>query len=74
MYYLDPMINYYIIGTIGMVIINAILQYGLNLGIAGNEESVRDLLVKAPLYTFISACILAPFQEEILVDNSYTYY
>lgn len=64
--YLDPMINYYVIGTIGMVIINAILQYGLNLGISGNEESVRDLLVKAPLYTFISACILAPFQEEML--------
>lgn len=64
--YLDHMINYYIVGTIGMVIINALLQYGLNLGIAGNEESVRDLLVKAPLYTFISACILAPFQEEML--------
>lgn len=64
--YLDIMINYYTIGVIGMVIANCILQYGLDLGLAGNEEGVRNLLVEAPLYTFISACILAPFEEEML--------
>ncbi|MBQ7140314.1 MAG: CPBP family intramembrane metalloprotease [Bacilli bacterium] len=64
--YLDYIINYYTIGVIGMVLINLFLQYGLKLGLAGNEESVRNLLIEAPLYTFISACILAPFQEEML--------
>jgi len=64
--YIDKIINYYTIGVIGMVILNSILQYGLKLGISGNEENIRNLLVEAPIYMFISACILAPFQEEML--------
>lgn len=64
--YLEVGITYYAVGLVGMIVLNVFLQFFLHLGIAGNEESVRELLKISPIYMFISACLIAPFQEEML--------
>ena len=64
--YLEIAITYYVIGLVGMVVSNYILQFVLHLGIAGNESSVRELISSIPFYMVISACIIAPFQEEMV--------
>lgn len=69
--YLESAITYYAIGLIGMVVINYILCYILKLGIAGNEESIRNLIEKTPIYMFASACIIAPFQEEMVFRKAF---
>jgi len=69
--YLDVAITYYVIGLVGMVSLNVILQFFLNLGIANNEESVRQMIELQPIYTFISACIIAPFQEEMVFRKTF---
>ncbi len=38
---------------------------GIENSIAGNEEAIRDLFNKAPIYTYISAVMIAPFLEEL---------
>lgn len=50
----------------------AILKYSIygDLGIATNEENVRQTLKLAPLYTFISASFYAPFIEELTFRQS----
>lgn len=41
-----------------------------DIGIASNEEAIRETLVKAPVYTFISAAFFAPFMEELTFRKS----
>ena len=59
------------IGLVGMVISNLIIQYVFNLGLANNETSVRELINSAPIYMFLSACIIAPFQEEMIFRKTF---
>lgn len=69
--YLEIVITYYAIGLIGMVVSNYILQFILKLGIATNESSVRNLINTIPIYMFVSACIIAPFQEEMIFRKTF---
>jgi membrane protease YdiL (CAAX protease family) len=67
--YLQKYLPYYILGLIIMMTSNIIIN-NLTGTIAGNEQSVQNLLVKAPLYMFIQAAILAPFMEEMVFRQS----
>ena len=41
-----------------------------NSSIAPNEQAVRSILGKAPIYMVFSACIFAPFCEEMIFRQS----
>lgn len=58
--------NYYIIGYFIMVISNILISLLFRNAIAGNEETVRSLIDKYPLYMLFSVSIYAPFVEEII--------
>ena len=47
---LETSFKYYILGFISMVVSNLILIFITNGSIAGNEEAVRDMIDKVPLY------------------------
>lgn len=67
--YLKQYLPYYILALIIMITSNIIIN-SLTGTIAGNEQSVQNLLIKAPLYIFIQAAILAPFMEEMIFRQS----
>lgn len=57
--------KYYLIALILMALSNIIISI-VNAGnIAGNEQTVRELFSKAPLYMYFSAVIIAPILEEL---------
>ena len=58
--------KYYLIGLAVMYISNAILMFGFDAGISGNEESIRSLLGIHPIYIYLSAVIIAPSVEELV--------
>lgn len=41
-----------------------------SISVAGNEENIRETLIKAPFYTFIAASFTAPFIEEMTFRKS----
>ena len=49
-----------------MVVSNLILIFITNGSIAGNEEAVRDMIDKVPLYMAFSSILYAPFTEELI--------
>ena len=59
-------IKYYIIGYIIMIISNILISFFFTNATATNEEIVRSLIDKYPLYMFFSVSIYAPFVEEII--------
>lgn len=64
--YFSKYFKYYVIALVVMVVSNAYI-FSINGGnIAGNESSVRDLFDVAPIYTYISAVIIAPILEELV--------
>ena len=57
--------KYYLIALVLMALSNIIISI-VNAGnIAGNEQAVRELFSKAPLYMYFSAVIIAPILEEL---------
>ena len=63
---LETSFKYYILGFVGMVASNLILIFITDGGIAGNEEAVRDMIDKVPLYMAFSTIFYAPLTEEII--------
>ena len=59
-------LKYYIIGYIIMIVSNILISIFFTNAKAGNEEIVRSLIDKYPLYMFFSVSIYAPFVEEII--------
>lgn len=59
----------WLIGLIIMIISNIVINqiYGTT---ASNEVSVQNQLAKSPIYIVFSACIIAPFCEEIIFRKS----
>ena len=49
-----------------MIISNFIITFFLTEAIAANEEAVRNMIDKIPLYMIFSVSIYAPFVEEII--------
>jgi len=64
--YIEISVLAYTIGIILMVISNLIIQVCFSQGIAANEQGVRELLGSLPLYMAISACLIGPFEEEMI--------
>lgn len=64
--YFSKYFKFYLIGLAIMYISNAILIFGLNGGLAGNEESIRSILLVHPIYVYISAVLIAPSVEELV--------
>lgn len=64
--YLKKYVSIYILGIILMAFSNIILQYITKLELSGNEENIRLLIKKYPLYIAFSSIIYAPFVEEIV--------
>ena len=64
--YFKDYFKYYLIGLAIMYISNAILIFGFQTGISGNEESIRSLLVTHPIYIYLSAVVIAPSVEELV--------
>lgn len=58
--------NYWIVGLIIMVISNGIIAVITNGSLAGNEESVRELIDKFPIYMAFQVMLYAPITEEII--------
>jgi len=64
--YIEISVLAYTIGIILMVVSNLIIQLCFNQQIAANEQGVRELLSTLPLYMSISACLIGPFEEEMV--------
>lgn len=64
--YFSKYFKFYLIGLAIMYISNAILIFVFNGGLAGNEESIRNILLVHPIYVYISAVLIAPSVEELV--------
>lgn len=64
--YFSKYFKFYLIGLAIMYISNAILIFVFNGGLAGNEESIRSILLVHPIYVYISAVLIAPSVEELV--------
>lgn len=71
--YMTFTVKCWAIGIVVMMVSNLIINYVIFGGntIAGNEEKVRELLVKYPIYGLFSAAIFAPIAEEITFRLSF---
>ena len=67
---IETSFKYYVIGLIIMIISNVIINIFITNGIAGNEEQVRELINKYPLYMAFTISIYAPFIEEMIFRKS----
>lgn len=63
-------LKYWSIGLAIMIISNLFISIITNGAIAGNEESVRELIDKMPLYMLFQIIIYAPLTEEIIFRKS----
>ena len=62
--------KYYLVGLLLMVVSNLIIVFFFSKAQANNEEAVRSLIDKFPLYMIFSVSIYAPFIEEIIFRKS----
>lgn len=62
--------KYYFIGLLIMLASNIIITLVFPDAIAGNEESVREMINNVPLYMIFSVSIYAPFVEEMIFRHS----
>ena len=63
-------IIYWLIGLLFMYISNLIIAVFNNGGISSNEEAIRELIKRAPVYMLFQVGIYAPFTEEIIFRKS----
>lgn len=68
---LDSSFKYYFIGLVIMAISNLIVNTLTSSNMAGNEESVQNMIKTSPYLTLICTGILAPFIEEIVFRKSF---
>lgn len=68
--YFDFGLKYWFIGLIGMSVTNLLIAQFSPVHEANNEALVQEMLKNAPLLSFISASIIAPFLEEMLFRKS----
>ncbi len=68
--YFNQNLKYYIIGLIVMMVANLLINL-LGGGLSNNETAIRNEFTALPIYTFISAVILAPLLEESVFRLSF---
>ena len=64
--YFKKYFAYWFILLGAMMISNLLIGWLTPNEIANNEQSIHDMMKIAPIYTFISAVFIAPFQEEFV--------
>lgn len=62
--------KYYFIGLIIMIVSNLIITFGLENGIANNEQTIRSLIDIAPIIMLFEVSLYAPIAEELLFRRS----
>lgn len=67
---LKTAISYWLVGVFIMIISNLIISMIMNGKISDNEEAVREMILKIPLYMAFSLCIYAPLSEELIFRKS----
>lgn len=68
---IDVGIKYWLLGLVGMMVSNLILNVVLNAGQAENEELVQKMIDTMPYLLLISAGILAPITEELVFRKAF---
>lgn len=68
---IDIGIKYWLLGLVGMMVSNLILNVVLNAGQAENEELVQKMIDTMPYLLLISAGILAPITEELVFRKAF---
>lgn len=71
--YFKNYLKYWFIALGIMMVSNAIITLLEPGSIANNEEAIREMFNTTPIYTFISAVILAPLLEELVFRKSFRY-
>ncbi len=66
----DDSFKYYFIGLLVMMVSNILIVIFVKDANANNENTIRELITKAPLYMIFSVSIYAPFIEEIVFRKS----
>lgn len=61
--------KYYIAGLISMIVFNLFIAIIIK-DVSANENIVRDMLFKYPVYTMFSIAIIAPLSEELTFRKS----
>jgi len=69
--YIDDGFKFWIIGLAIMTLTNILISLITPSKMATNEQVVRDLLTKSPVYMFIGACIVAPIIEELIFRKAF---
>ena len=64
-------LSYWMIGLAIMIVSNLFISIITNGGMPANEESVRDLIDKVPLYMLFNVIIYAPITEELVFRKSF---
>lgn len=69
--YVFKNIKYWILGLVLMSVSNLIINAITAKEIANNEAYVREMISASPIYGIFSACIVAPFTEEIVFRKTF---
>lgn len=64
--YFKKYIKYWFLALAIMVFSNLLIISITNNGISNNEQSIRNLLVENPAFTFIISVLIGPFIEELV--------
>lgn len=67
---LELAFRYWVVGFMVMVVSNLFITVILGKTIAGNEETVRNYIVAAPILMAISTVLFAPINEELTFRKS----
>lgn len=63
---IDTGLGCWVVGLVIMAVSNILITYLFKTGGANNENAVQSLIKAAPLLMAIDACIIAPFNEEMV--------
>ena len=69
--YFGKYLKYWLYSLIIMAGSNIIISFINGGGVAGNEETIRQIFTKAPIYMFISAVFIAPVLEELTFRQAF---
>jgi membrane protease YdiL (CAAX protease family) len=69
--YLDDDFKYWVIGLVLMTVTNILISLFTPIKVASNEEAVRSLLTKAPIYMMFGTCLFAPITEELIFRKAF---
>lgn len=69
--YFSKYLKYWLYSLIIMAGSNIIISFINGGGVAGNEETIRQIFTKAPIYMFVSAVFIAPVLEELTFRQAF---